>query len=155
MSDAAAILATFVKLEAIGTRKIARLSFEVPIEEANRVLSALGGYPDPANPKWVGIALVDGEHVKPREGEAKPKSYAKEAAILCADKRFQKFLQEECLVWWRPLRADNPNADDDDLSAEVVRQWCGVTTRADLLPGGTGGEAWRDLVARYEAWKTL
>ena len=57
MSEPAAIRATFHNFKNIWGRKVLQLHFEVPIEEAGKVYEALG-WPDPANPEWVGIALL-------------------------------------------------------------------------------------------------
>ena len=56
MTDAA-ILATFSDFALVRSRKVARLIFEVPIEQAKKALDTLG-MPDPAGETWCGIARV-------------------------------------------------------------------------------------------------
>lgn len=57
MDDAAAFRATFCNLKNIAGRKVVQVVCEVPVEQANQVVDVLG-WPDPANPKWVAIALL-------------------------------------------------------------------------------------------------
>ena len=60
MSDAA-FKATFHNIKNVMGRKVAQIILEVPIEEASSVTRVLG-WPDPTNPRWVGVALLrDGE----------------------------------------------------------------------------------------------
>ncbi len=60
MEDAA-FKATFHNIKNVMGRKVAQVILEVPIEEAPGVTRALG-WPDPNNPRWVGVALLrDGE----------------------------------------------------------------------------------------------
>ena len=57
MSEPAAILATFTDFDLVQTRKVAKLVFEVPIEEFKAALDTLG-MPEPAGGTWCGIARV-------------------------------------------------------------------------------------------------
>jgi hypothetical protein len=57
MTDEAAFRATFCNLKNIAGRKVMQVICEVPVEQADVVLDALG-WPDPANPRWVAIALL-------------------------------------------------------------------------------------------------
>lgn len=54
----AAIKATFCNFKNIAGRKVVQLICEVPVEKADEVYQNLG-WPSPADPKWVAIALLD------------------------------------------------------------------------------------------------
>ncbi len=55
---ASATYGTFCEARPVRTRKVVQFIIEVPVERANSALKALGGYPDAANPRWVGMALL-------------------------------------------------------------------------------------------------
>lgn len=57
MDDAAAFRATFHTTKNVLGRKVLQVILETPIEESARVFDVLG-YPDPAAPKWVAVALL-------------------------------------------------------------------------------------------------
>jgi hypothetical protein len=65
MTDAVAILATFSDFQLVRSRKVARLVFEVPIEQAKAALDVLG-MPNPVGETWCGIART----VSPGRGKA-------------------------------------------------------------------------------------
>ena len=143
---------------------------EVPIEQADAALAALGGVPQPASERWVGIALI-GEQPdaagapKPSEPAgpkfiyrpderpgldltetAKPKrsfsglSPTVQAGIRCEDSEFMQFLVEQ------------RGCVREDV-AGYVRGYCGVTSRADLDKQLIAGKKWRELEAEYQAWR--
>jgi hypothetical protein len=58
MDQPAAIKVTFVNFKNIVGRKQLQLHFEIPIEQAGLVYSALG-WPDAADPKWCVVALLN------------------------------------------------------------------------------------------------
>ena len=127
-----AVAGTFVKFDAVPTRKVVRITIEAPIEQADDVLRKLGGYPDPANAKWVGIAPLS---AKP-DNALKGGKLAQSAGIMCAERAFQQF-------------CDASNADE---AAEWLRARCGVTSRAHLDHDETAARAFRDTKLEYEAW---
>lgn len=130
-----AVAGTFVKIEPVATRKVVRLHIECPIEQANDILTALGGYPDPANARWVGIAPL---HTKP-ENTLKGGDLAKSAGILSNDKIFQEWCGE-------------PTAEE---AGEYIRQRCSVESRAHLDHDAQAAKAFRDMKLEFEAWKHI
>src|SRR4051794_33494293 len=73
MSDVpAAIQGTFADFKLVKTRRTVQIVIEVPIEQADQALAALGGLPQPAEEKWVAVARINGaatfiEHLPPDE----------------------------------------------------------------------------------------
>ena len=130
-----AIAAQFVKFDAVPTRKVARITLEVAIEKANDVLKDLGGYPDAANAKWCGIALLKGE---PTENTLKGGKLAQRAGILCSEGAFKAFCVEE-LCHSDPVQA--------------IYERCGVTSRAHLDHDEDAGRKFHDLDTEYKVWR--
>ena len=60
-ADMTAISATFVQLKPINGRKVVQIVLEAPNEHADAILEALGGYPKPDDPQWVGVAPLNAE----------------------------------------------------------------------------------------------
>ena len=141
---------TFVNFRLVGTRKVAQLIVEVPIEKANQALEALGGVPDAANPAHVAIARLQEPASKPEtpktNGKAKRAWHeltpAEQAGMRCQEEAFQRFLRE----------AGHQCAVDSDGAARVVRHMCDVVSRSDLNANDAAFEEWRDLDSKYKAW---
>lgn len=127
-----AIAGTFVKFDSVATRKVARITIELPIEKADSTLKALGGFPDPANAKWVGVALLDSE---PSENTLKGGKLAQTAGIMCNEQAFKDFAEEHY---------HSPE--------ELIYARCGVTSRAHLDHDEDAARAFRDLKTDYEVW---
>jgi len=127
-----AVAGTFVKIEPVATRKVVRLHIECPIEQANEILTALGGYPDPANARWVGIAPLN---AKP-DNTLKGGKLAQSAGILCAERTFQEWCGET-------------SAEE---AARYVRERCNIESRAHLDHDETAARAFKDMRLEYEAW---
>jgi hypothetical protein len=127
-----AIAGTFVKIEPVATRKVVRLHIECPIELANDILKSLGGYPDPANAHWVGIALLKEEPQNTLKGG----KLAASAGILCTEGAF--------LQWC--------DATGADAAADYIRQRCGITSRAHLDHDEGAAREFREMKREYEAW---
>lgn len=134
-----AIAGTFVKMESVGTRKVVRLHIECPIEQADVVLKALGGYPDPANARWVGIAPL---HSQP-DNTLKGGALAQKAGILSNEAAFQK---------WIELRTGDV-IDTEERAASFIRSECGVTSRAHLDHDKDAARAFREMTLEYDNWK--
>lgn len=145
MNAPAAISGTFVKIEPVATRKVVRLHVECPIEEANQILAALGGYPDPANPAHVAVArLAAAPHDvipadKRRLSELPPSS---QAALTCQREAFWKYLRDEQGVV----------CDGEDDAATFVRKFCDVNTRAALVDNERARSRWMLLLSGYQSW---
>lgn len=163
----AAIKGTFTKLTAVSTRKVAVLHIEVPIEKADATMQALGGFPDPANPVWVAVALLD-PSVAPEAAvepelhasalpETEHKTFADEpekrrggrlsqqAAMCCDDPRFWSFCFEKEGFCFDPLVAQGPQL------AEFVRNHCEIQSRAELDHDEAAAARWNQLHAEFLA----
>jgi hypothetical protein len=128
-----AVAGQFVKFDAVPTRKVVRVTIEVPIEKADETLKNLGGFPDPSNAKWLGLALLKGQ---PAENTMKGGRLAQKAGILCNEGGFQRF-------------CDASNADE---AAEYIYQRCNVSSRAHLDHDDDAARAFRDIETEYRVW---
>lgn len=73
-------------------------------------------------------------------------SPAQQAGIWCADPLFQAFL---CSTYTAELWRENR----EDRAADLVRELCGVKSRADIAPGTSAWLKWRDLASHYRTWQ--
>lgn len=145
MTDAAATLATFSDFRLVKGRKVAQLVFEIPIEQADAALNALGGLPQPAQETWCGIARVNHKAAPepPKERRRWDElSYAEQAGIRCNEPQFQRF----CLDLGYKGEANAETA------ANIVRTECYVNSRSELdtAPGSRG--CWETMQLRYQEW---
>lgn len=62
MDNAAAFRASFHNMKNVMGRGVVQIVCEVPLEQAHQVIDILG-WPDPANPKWVAIALLNEDNL--------------------------------------------------------------------------------------------
>lgn len=130
---ASAIAGTFVKIEPVATRKVVRLHIECPIEHADKILATLGGYPDPANAHWVGIAPLNS---KP-DNTLKGGKLAQEAGILSSQPIFQRFA----------------DATTPDEAADFIRLRCNIESRAHLDHDADAALAFREMKREFKAWE--
>src|SRR4051794_33660425 len=111
MDDKAAVTqGTFSDFRLIKGRKCAQIVIEVPIEQADQALAALGGLPQPATEAWVAIARLE---TKARVVPIKPANtkLSLEAALRCREPIFQRYL----------------NVSDENEAADAVRMACGIS----------------------------
>lgn len=151
---ASIIRASFSDFKLIKGRKVAQLVLEVPMEQADQALKALGGCPMPDLDRWCAVALLQpdaAEKPMPIEPEATAPSvtvggkpwrdmkFAQQAGILCADADF--------IAWLR--------CDTEFAAVKEVRTRCGVTSRADLDRDPDAAERWlkisHDFFGRSDA----
>lgn len=76
---------------------------------------------------------------------APDKRMAQRAGRLCADTVFQQFLLERGSI----LSKCEPEA------AEFIRQYCGVESRSELIPGEPAATVWTHLHSEFEAWRMM
>lgn len=136
-----AIRATFSDFKLIRTRKVAQLVMEVPLEQANAALKALGGVPQAETEQWVGIAPIQGDDApapaeKPRRRFSEM-SRAQQAGMMCADLQFQEF----CC------------AHNEVEAADYVRSWCDIDSRSKLDFLETPAAKWDELLTEFDAWR--
>lgn len=150
-----AILATFSDAKAIKGRSVFQIVLEIPIEEADKALKILGGWPQPAESRWVGVALAPKDRVK---GEAivpefeKPKDrrpfntlpLSQQAVLRCKDAKFWDFLS-----WLY-----NRSILSEEAAAKTVRVACAVASRGEFNQDHTAAARWKDLDRQFSEWMT-
>lgn len=154
MEPPAAIRATFSDFKTVKTRSVAQLVFEIPIEQADTALKALGGVPQPQAEKWVGIARLnekavqsDPEPPKPRFGDL-PRS--RQMQKMCGVLEFQQFM-----VFKAPeaIAPTTNLLDAHDAAARRCKTYLGIESSHDLdIPANysRAGKAWDTLLAEYQ-----
>lgn len=144
MTNAAAISGTFSDFRTVKGRKVCQLVIEVPIEIATAALTALGGVPNPADPQWVAIALLQSKpKAEPTRRPWSEMSASQQAAIRGAEWDFRRFL--------KALNPAQP-AHNADAAAEWIRRWCKVQSRRDLNVNPDVQDDWRKLDDMFRAW---
>jgi hypothetical protein len=142
MTDAAVTQGTFADFRLIKGRKVCQIVIEVPIEQADQALAALGGLPQPATEAWVAIARLETkERVVPLKPDNTKLSF--EAVMRCRDKTFWTFLKERNFT----------GIDSEKDAAHVVRLYCGINSRAGLNTDPEAAKHWRNLDSQFLAWK--
>lgn len=140
---AAVIRGEFADFKSVKTRSVVQFVIEVPVEEADRALSTLGGLPIPGRPRWVALALLDPkaepvpvERPKPARPapDREPRKWrtlsaAQQAGMLCNDPEF---------VAW-------VGAKDAEAAAVYVRTRCRVSSRSQLDRDPAAAEVWSNL----------
>jgi len=153
-----AFRATYSDWKLIRTRKVVQIVLEVSVEQADQAYRVLGGMPNSGEETWVGVArLEDGNaEVAPASpgGTARakgavdvvttaPKRLIQQVAMACKQPKFQTWVKE-CL---------DPNHEGGLVRTEVlIREYCGVKSRSEILPGTEAARRWDRLYSRYVAW---
>lgn len=147
---AAAIQATYHDLRFVKTRKVAQVTLEIPIEQAQAFVE-LFGTPNPATETWVAVARLSLTAQKQEQAKAieAPKERRpfntlprpQQAALRCNERAFREFLRGH--LGYAPDTAED--------TAEAVRKICGVNSRSDL-DTRPASEKWDRLNGQFEAW---
>lgn len=158
MSDApAAIKGTFSDFKLIRTRKLCQIVIEVPIEQADAALVALGGLPRSDAERWVAIARLDlsskpesapAVNGKQKMAEAFAGSWAQrerrafcdlpypqQAALKTNDEAFARFMGA---------------LPSPSHCAQAIKDYCGVDSRSKIQPNTPAGEKWIELLREFE-----
>lgn len=170
MTTPKAVLGTFSDAKLIKSRSVLQIVIEIPIEQADDAMKALGGYPLPAQERWVGVALA------PKDREARSSmvelaahngsvagsnpaapttqkerrpfgelELSAQAAIRCGDAEFIDFMAD---------RYDIDLLIKPNEIAKVLRYVCAVESRAEFNTDHTAGNRWLDLERQYQTWLT-
>jgi hypothetical protein len=144
-----AVLATFSDARPIKTRSVLQLVFEVPIDRADEAMKFLGGFPQPAEERWVGIALAlkEREKIEAPAKERKPFHELRasaQAGIRCGEPEFWKYLEETVEY----------ACSDSDGAADVVRKICKVQSRSEFDVNGIARQRWNLMESGYQAYLT-
>lgn len=155
MNEPAAIRATFADWRTVKGRKQLQIILEVPLEQQGDVLRMLGA-PNPSDPAWVALALLQ-EPAKAAQEPAKDKRKwadlppSQQAAIRCGEKAFHLFLASRDMnAWYAASDAYNKNAKQ--TAAKIIRQYCDVTSRSDIHAGEASGRLWDKVELDYQLW---
>lgn len=139
--------ATYSNLVTVKTRSTVQLVLELPIEAMKDVIDLLGP-PSAGNEVWVAVARLRTSDAIPApaliEGNPKRGSLAQQAGILCGEVAFQRYVAE---------KSDGVIVGDPvAVTADFVREHCGVLSRAELDTQETAGQRFRELKADYKLW---
>jgi hypothetical protein len=142
MSTPAAIQGTFSDFRTVKGRKVAQLVIEVPVEQADAALRALGGVPQPHDPKWVAIARLDPKAASKAEEPKERKAWAdlppaQQCAIRCGEPEFLRFLTSKY------------EYTANESAADIVRDICGVNSRAEINTNHKARMVWFGLDTEY------
>lgn len=147
----AAISAQLVDMRNVGTHKSLKLTLHVPEEYALKAIEAFG-WPTGAHPVPVALARLTEEKPKAPGKVATEKRLVQQAGILCADRMFQKFLDQTHHDEVLDLLTDAP-LSEEEIASEFVRDYCGVKSRSEIILGSPAAEKWNTLAAEFEMWK--
>ena len=166
------ICATFSDFRLVKGRKVCQLVCEVPLEQADAALIALGGLPNPHAERWVGIVPLkaqpqgqdnSGSAPSPSADAAdspaaapKPKKHwdelkpSQQAGMMCEKREFSDWMLSigPVVRWDRDAVADNYAFE---TSADYVRWYCGVSSRSDLDTHPEAAKRWRELFGMFQA----
>lgn len=137
---------TFAHANAIKTRSTFQIIIEIPIEQADRALEALGGWPQPGKERSVAVALLNPNRTlaggpNALNLERKHTSLAQLAGILCGDPIFGSFLNER----YPHIKMASP--------AEMLREITGVDSRKEFDTDSHAAQRFIQLKEAFEAWQ--
>jgi len=79
----------------------------------------------------------------PVEQAARANRLTQQAAIACKQPKFQTWVKQ-CL---------DPNHEGGlERTEALIREYCGVKSRSEILPGTEAAQRWDRLYSRYVAW---
>jgi len=163
MTAPAAFKATFSDFRLVKGRKVAQIVVEVPIEEADNALKALGGIPRPDLERWVAVARLspgafipksealasaDGEGATPQKqptpapGETRKEyTLANRVGMTCGKPDFWRWIDGQ--------RGTALGVTDAEDAARWVRNKCGVESRTEIKPGTDAAAEWVKIETQY------
>ena len=136
-----AIRASFADWRPVKSRSVLQLILEVPIEQTEAVLGALGA-PLPGKETWVGVALLRDEAApvaQPGIIEEGAKAAVTRAAMLCQDKAFQEWFMG-------PVVPGNAASD----TAAFMRTYLCVASRSEIATNPVVLRRFLDLERQYQ-----
>jgi hypothetical protein len=173
MSDLAAFRAVYADWKLVKTRGVVQVVLELPVEASGQAYDVLGGMPDPGKSVWCGIArlevtpkaeannnkhsqekaVVSESDPPARPPASKPSaSLTRQAVFLCKTPKFQQFLRERFEGWWHDASPPGETIPPHEAAAQIMRRFCEVKSRRDILPGTEAEQFLYALKADFQAW---
>lgn len=152
-----AIRGTFCDFRPVKGRKVVQIVVEAPIEQADEVLAALGGFPQPDAERWVAIARLYDASARQEAGDPRPND-TPEAGRSWADLQpsQQAALRGNDVAFLNLIRSRAPDLPQGGPMAKEIasgiREICGVTSRADLNDNPRSRELWLQLDQEFLVW---
>jgi len=154
MSTPAIISGDFSTFRHVQGRKVLQLVIEIPAEQAASVFSTFG-YPGSGNPIPVAVAKLVAPIAKPEPTKERraftDMPYAQQAAIRCQEPAFQQYVKAQAPTAWDSMSRRGSTASASEIAAQLVRDWCRVESRADIVKGTQAGENWEHIEAAFYA----
>ncbi len=147
--SAAAFQGTFSDFKLIRGRKCAQIVIEVPLEQADAALQALGGLPNPADERWVAVARLHAEakqeqREEPTEGRRwHQMPAASQIALACQSESFREFLT---------LRYRASGLVDAATCDHWIKAHLGVDSKREVTPASESFATWTELYGNYLVW---
>lgn len=156
--SAAAISGSFADFKLIKSRSVAQLIIEIPIEQTDAALLALGGVPQPATERPVAIArLVERPEAKPDPRERYAQSdegtqAVTRAALLCSEQDFQRWI----IPTGKPVLTKGMDHEAirraiAEAAADELRNRIDVRSRKELATDPDALARFLDLEARFKS----
>jgi hypothetical protein len=152
MADPAVFQGALVNLKNSPTHKSVVLQVEVPEEYGEAIVRAFG-WPTRMKPLPVAVARLDDAGDPPKHAERPPEPRrlddlppAEQAGIVCKDPEFAEFLRSTAPYKMAALHQGR-------APEEIVRDICGVKSRADILEGTEEHRLWRVILNSFRAWR--
>lgn len=180
MDQPAAITAELVDVRNVGMHKCIKLTLHVPAERASEVMAAFG-WPTAVDPVPVALARLnlEAKEVMPADTKHNPrtetppaspvgprnmnvsearaatvrapiapdKRLTQRAGILANDPMFQNWLRETNAAW------KIMQGTDEEKAAMLIRVYCEVKTRRDIIPGTDAASLFDNMLSRYAGWQ--
>lgn len=167
MTEATAIAmqAEIVGMRNVDTHKSAVLTLHIPQELARKFVDQFG-WPTKVDPIPVALAKLNMADASTREDEdsgeipvstsaPKPKREMTLPQIVgaeCQKIKFHEFMAQNYPVKWMDAISRHADKDNSEISAILVRDYCGVQSRSEILPGTPAQKKWAKLYYEYEDW---
>lgn len=153
MTDAV-FTGTFSDFKSVKTRSVCQIIIEVPVEKAGECLAALGGWPIPGEEKSVAVARIvekKQEQTAPDPAPAEGRQWqslrpSQQAGILCADTEFQEWIVPHAKWGSGPT---GPDSYGEGYVVDLVRDRCGIGSRAELDTNQQAAAIWNEIVADF------
>jgi hypothetical protein len=156
MSTPAIISGDLTTFKHVPTRKVYQLIVEIPAEAASAAFATLG-MPGTVSQIPVAVARLNIEATAKAEPTKERRSftelpYAQQAAMRCQEREFQLYVADFLAPSaWQSLSKRSEGRTPADVAAQLVRDWCRVTSRSDIIKGTQAGDNWEHIEGDFYA----